>query len=133
MQNGCVTSILTTLMGAFEIEGWLWSFSPSTLGEVTSNVKSPPMLTTHGSSMSSSLGSPSLNSLSWRCKYVGFATMVAKPPWLDPYHVAQYWIIFPLVKLIHVRRITTWCLHKFPCNTYSNVQQKYLVKGKKTL
>ncbi len=51
-------------MGAFEIKGWLWSFSSSTLGEVSSNVKIPPMLTTHGSSMSSSLGSSSLDSLS---------------------------------------------------------------------
>jgi hypothetical protein len=27
-----------------------------------------------------------------------FANMVAKPPWLDPYHVPQYWVIFCLVR-----------------------------------
>jgi hypothetical protein len=47
---------------------------------------------------------------------------------LDPYHVPQYWIIFFLMRSIHVRR-TTWCLYKFPCNTHSHVQQTYLVKG----
>jgi hypothetical protein len=30
--------------------------------------------------------------------------MVTKPPWLDPYHVPQYWMIFSLLKSIHVRR-----------------------------
>jgi hypothetical protein len=52
--------------------------------------------------------------------------MVAKPPRLDPYHVPQYWMIYFLMKSIHVRRMATWCLHKFPCNTHSHVQQAYL-------
>jgi len=41
-------------------------------------------------------------------------------------------MIYILVKLVHVR-ITTWCLHKFPCNAHSHVQQTYLVKGSGTL
>ncbi len=37
------------------------------------------------------------------------------------------------MKLVHVKRMTTWCLHKFPHNAYSHVQQTYLVKGSGTL
>ncbi len=59
--------------------------------------------------------------------------MATKPPWLDPYHVPQYWMIFLKMKLVHVRRMTTWCLHKFPCNAHSHVQQAYLVKASGTL
>jgi len=43
-----------------------------------------------------------------------------------------YWMIFFLVRLLHVRITTTWCLHKFPCNVHSHVQQAYLVKGNGT-
>jgi hypothetical protein len=42
-------------------------------------------------------------------------------------------MIFSLMKSIHVKRTTTWCLHKFPCNAHSHVQQTYLVKGSGTL
>jgi hypothetical protein len=59
--------------------------------------------------------------------------VATKPPWSDPYHVPQYWMIFFLMRLIHVRRMATWCLHKFPCNAHSHVQQTYLVKGNGTL
>ncbi len=59
--------------------------------------------------------------------------MVTKPSWSNPYHVPKYWMIFSLLKLVHLRRTTIWCLHIFPCNTYSHVQQTYLVKGSGTL
>jgi hypothetical protein len=59
--------------------------------------------------------------------------MVAKPPWSYPYHVPQYWMVYFLVRLVHVKRTTTWCLHKFPHNAHSHVQQEYLVKGNGTL
>jgi hypothetical protein len=59
--------------------------------------------------------------------------MVAKLPRSDPYHVPQYWMIFYLVRSIHVKKMATWCLHKFPRNAHSHVQQTYLVKGSGTL
>jgi hypothetical protein len=59
--------------------------------------------------------------------------MVAKPSRSYPYHVPQYWMIYFLMKLIHVETTTTWCLHKFPRNAHSHVQQAYLVKGNGTL
>jgi hypothetical protein len=37
------------------------------------------------------------------------------------------------VRSVHVKRTTTWCLHKFPCNAHSHVQQTYLVKRSGTL
>jgi hypothetical protein len=51
-------------MGVDELEGWLWSFSFSTFGEVSSIVISPHILTTYGSSWWSSPVSSSSNSLS---------------------------------------------------------------------
>jgi hypothetical protein len=38
-----------------------------------------------------------------------------------------------LVRSVHVRKMATWCLHKFPQNTHSHVQQKYLVRGSETV
>ncbi len=58
--------------------------------------------------------------------------MATKPQQSYPYHVPQYWMIFSLVKLVHVWKMATWCLHKFPCNAHSQVQQAYLVKGNGT-
>jgi hypothetical protein len=42
-------------------------------------------------------------------------------------------MIFSLVRLVHVRKMTTWCLHKFPHNTHSHVLQTYFVKKIQTL
>ncbi len=41
--------------------------------------------------------------------------------------------IYFLVKSVHVRKMATWCLHKFPFNAHSHVQQAYLVKRSGTL
>ncbi len=63
----CIMSPIQTnvlSMGVDELEGWLWSFSFSTFGEVSSIVISPHILTTYGSSWWSSPVSSSSNSLS---------------------------------------------------------------------
>ncbi len=51
-------------VGANELEGWLWSFFFSTLGEVSFGVISLHISTTHGFSYKFSLTSSSSNSLS---------------------------------------------------------------------
>ncbi len=50
----------------------------------------------------------------------GYANMGANPPWVDPYQVPQYSMIFSWVTLIHVKITTIWCL--FPCNAHLHVQ-----------
>jgi hypothetical protein len=57
--------------------------------------------------------------------------------WLSTHHHCSHtmchngwWYISLLVRSVHAKRITIWCLQKFPCNTLLHVQNAYSMKGK---